>query len=273
MARVLCASAVLAAVFSTVNCDVGCSPGVVMIRHGEDLGDSPALLEAPKYLVSAVGAGPLSSHHLCDTASSAYYLALSKTGVQRAMLLQQQLDAWVAELGLCPVDRITTVDPAVPQSTTNPFWTLLPYGNQLCRATSPQIDLTKNLGEIDTHAGPAGTRIIVHTSQAFWGDDKSATSSPDPSRLLRKFYAGGSGDICFPNHSVLYVLTGRDAATGKWTSLKNYNMPALGCVGGACVLAKTVRAPGVVYCGGAYRLLQDESSLHDAVSSRLRGSA
>jgi hypothetical protein len=250
----------------------GCTPGVVMIRHGEDIGSKAALLQAPSYLVSAVGAGPLSSHHLCHSASEANYLALAQQGVQRAVLVQQQLDAWVAALGLCPVDRVTTVDPAVPRATTNPFWTLLPYANQLCGRSAPQVDLTKDQSEIDTHAGPAGTRVIVHTSQAFWGEDKSASSSPDAARLLRRFYAGSSHDICYPNHSVVYVLTGRDAATGKWASLKNYNMPALGCVG-ACALANAARAPGVIYCGNSYRRLDVESNVRDTVASRLRGDA
>ena len=56
--------------------------------------------------------------------------------------------------------------------TVNPYATILPYANARCDKIN-RFDYYVNQAQVSTSAGFSGSRVISHTSQGFWGNDKS----------------------------------------------------------------------------------------------------
>ena len=83
-----------------------CMPGLVMMRHGSDTKLQPT----PPFPTSA---GWPADHEYCERAPAAPRYQFDADGTGTANAVRDHLDAYVAALGFCPIDHITTVNPVV----------------------------------------------------------------------------------------------------------------------------------------------------------------
>lgn len=230
----------LLALLLSVSLALGCQQAVVLVRHGEDAEKGMGNLPLPDVMFpGSICGGPRMPRY-----------DMVEEGTERATLLRDHLDGWMTELGLCPIDRVSTVDPVKLDNgmspTVNPYATILPYANARCDKIN-RFDYYVNQAQVSTSAGVNGSRVISHTSQGFWGNDKSRLF-PDSRNILRRFFMD-KNQFCFPLHQIIYVFTDFDLLSKTYKTLQQFNMPDLNCTGDACKLipGKTSRN-GSQYC-------------------------
>lgn len=175
-----------------------CTPGIVVVRHAEDV-------DAERGETCEIGEATLS---IPGGSQKVHQRCLTPTGKAHAALYAENLATWMDEKGLCPVGRVVTQDPwgeGGKWPSANPFETIRPFAN----ATKAPITFLPSRRVFDASLRRSLLADAAHSVVVAW--DKEGLWEGSAPLLGQMTSASAS----FPTRDMLYVFTNMNAETAK----------------------------------------------------------